>query len=129
MSLHFSNDAIEFLFWIVYFLKSFYSFLKNQPNAYKYKKKVQKTIHLINSFINAQVDRSTSFDMNRVKVALASLGWTEARKMIGGDKKRGFIRPAWPRSIGQVNLPVEIEDWGPDRSTTLPPRKFKKEGG
>ena len=44
--------------------------------------------------INAQVDRSTSFDMNRVKVALASLGWTEARKMIGGDKKRGFIRPA-----------------------------------
>jgi hypothetical protein len=44
--------------------------------------------------INAQVDRSTSFDMNRVKVALASLGWTEARKMINGDKKRGFIRPA-----------------------------------
>lgn len=44
--------------------------------------------------IGAQVDRSTSFDQNRVKVALTALGWKEGRKVILGKKIRGHWRPA-----------------------------------
>ena len=44
--------------------------------------------------IGAPVSRSTSFDQNRVKVALTALGWKEGRKVISGKKVRGFWRPA-----------------------------------
>lgn len=42
--------------------------------------------------IGAKVDRSTSYDQNRVKVALTSLGWREGRSTVNGRKVRGFWR-------------------------------------
>ena len=43
--------------------------------------------------IGAPISRSTSFDQNRVKVALTAIGWKEGRKTISGRKVRGFHRP------------------------------------
>jgi predicted P-loop ATPase len=43
--------------------------------------------------IGAKVDRSTSHDQNRVKVALTSLGWKESRGRRDGKSARGFRRP------------------------------------
>lgn len=43
--------------------------------------------------IGAQVDRSSSYDLNRVKVALTALGWVEGRKTVDGHKVRGFWKP------------------------------------
>jgi hypothetical protein len=40
--------------------------------------------------IGAAVDRSTSYDQNRIKVALTALGWKEGRKVVHGKKIRGF---------------------------------------
>lgn len=55
------------------------------------------------SCIGAQVDRSTSYDQNRVKVALTAIGWKEGRKMINGAKKRGFWRPGTTNNPGTVS--------------------------
>ena len=50
--------------------------------------------------IGNQVDRSTSFDLNRVKVALTAIGWVEGRKTINGRKARGFWRPGTTTNTG-----------------------------
>lgn len=52
--------------------------------------------------IGNQVDRSTSFDLNRVKVALTAMGWIEGRKTISKRNVRGFWRPGSTTSTGQV---------------------------
>ena len=43
--------------------------------------------------IGNQVDRSTSYDLGRVKVALTAIGWKPGRKTIMGRNARGFWRP------------------------------------
>ena len=52
--------------------------------------------------IGNQVDRSTSYDLNRVKVALTAIGWVEGRKVISGRNARGFWRPGTTTNTGQV---------------------------
>jgi predicted P-loop ATPase len=39
------------------------------------------------------IERSTSYDLNRVNIALAALGWKAGRKVQAGRKVRGFWRP------------------------------------
>ena len=54
--------------------------------------------------IGAQIDRSTSYDLNRVKVALTAIGWSETRKVIEGRKVRIFRRPGGTNDSGMIEL-------------------------
>ena len=56
--------------------------------------------------IGASVDRSTSYDQNRVKVALTALGWKESRKRVDGKYSRVFHRP----ETTSLESPVNGED-------------------
>jgi predicted P-loop ATPase len=60
--------------------------------------------------IGAQIDRSTSYDLNRVKVALTAIGWIEGRKMLSGRKVRGFWRPGTTSNTGLVRSQSGAKD-------------------